>query len=270
MKDYLYLNMDFLESFVAQQNGGLPEQVKKTKVEIETDAKKSSSVTIEASVDGKLDAILSYFGISVGAKYQTPSRFAARTKIEEEVLQMTQRDNMFDSFVQHEKLNEESTISQITKDHVRKYVCLKTDFDFVSISRLEALSTLELRDFYSSHKAKPVEMDEIQRISQQVSLLKTLFPYDSFLTSKGVIVLLEEKYLREAKSQIGHKFNGEQVFVVGKVSKYAGKVRGKSAPINQTLDKIQNFTLQILQDLGIIQKDDSSDIFLITPVAIYT
>jgi hypothetical protein len=79
---------------------------------------------------------------------------------------------------------------------------------------------------------------------------------------------MEDDHLREMNNQIGFRFNSD-LFVVGKVNKIASEVREKSVSVNQMLDRVQIMTLSIMKDLGILREEDK-DIFLITPIGIYS
>jgi len=268
MKDFLYLNMDFLETFMAQKNGGLEVLRAIDDTRLESTTAGTETITQEAKIEGKLNAIMAKLNGIGSVSVQSPSVFETDTSIIRNVLLMKQRESMFDSFLDHYELLNKPYAEKTDEYSLGKYVGLKTYFDFVSLSRLEALTTSELYDFYFN-KEKLFSINEIQEIRQCISHLKTLFPFDSFLTAEGAIVLMEEKHLRVANSQIGYKFNSTDISVVGKVYRNVGKVREKSAPINQTLDKIQILTFSLLRTIGVLRESDS-DIYLITPIAIYS
>jgi len=157
-----------------------------------------------------------------------------------------------------------------------EYICFKTHFDFISLKRLEKLTTQELQYLYlykktsslipDNDRLEEADIRRIRRIQKYIEFLKILFPFDSFLITKHAVILMDEKPLREGNNQIGYKFSNDKV-VVGKVSRKIG-VREDSAPANKMLDKIQRLTISLLRELEIINYD--SDIYLITPIAIYS
>lgn len=98
-------------------------------------------------------------------------------------------------------------------------------------------------------------------------LLRKLFPFDTFLYANGVIVLINDDYLRDNKEQAGYKFNS-QVKVIGTVNKLASEFRKDSVPASVTMDKIQIATLSLLRELGIIHENDK-EIYFVTLIASY-
>ena len=272
IKNYLYINMDFLETFLAQQEDGLNVLSIHEGAKSVSKKRSSSAVTWEASIDGKLGTILAMLaniGGSTGVSVYSPQIVDEGMHISRNVHHKIQRENIFEKFLQYINLADDKFISALDETYVGKYVGLKTYVDFVSISRLEELSSSELQAFYSYFTDKDFSVDKVHEIKKQITHIKTLFPYDSFLTAEGVIVLMDDKHIRESKDQIGYKFNSDEIKVVGKVSKYTGQIRKRSAPMNQTLDDIQRFTFSIMRSLGIIRDNKNMEIFLITPVAIY-
>jgi len=78
---------------------------------------------------------------------------------------------------------------------------------------------------------------------------------------------MEDKHLREEKSQIGYKFKSNNTVVVGRIDRLIG-VRDNSASANQLLDKIQLMTMSLLREIGVVRSDDP--IHFITPIAVYS
>ena len=97
--------------------------------------------------------------------------------------------------------------------------------------------------------------------------MRKLFPFDTFLYANGIIVLINDEYLRDAKEQAGYKFNNK-VKVIGIVNNLASESRKDSVPASVTMDKIQIATLSLLRDLGFIHENDKK-IYFVTPIAIY-
>jgi len=270
IKDYLYINMDYLETFIAQHDNGLNVLSIHEGTTSASTRRTSRTVEWKAEINGKLDLILAKLASVGGAasvSTASPQIINEDSQTSKNIHHMMQRENIFDNFLDHWNLHNANFIKKPEQDKVGRYVGIQTYFDFISLSRLEALSSSELLDFYIGIREKKFKIEEIHQIRKQIVHLKTLFPFDSFLTAEGVIVFMEDKHLRESKSQIGYKFNSQEIKVVGKVNRYA-QVRERSALMNQRLDKVQILTLDTLRSLGIIRRDDKT-IFMITPVAIY-
>jgi len=268
MKDFLYLNMNFLETFTAQKDEGFISDIK-------YETEKVNSIKKDVFLGSR----------DLGATYSNED-----TNIKREVRSMRQREDMLDAFLNsklengeplvkvidarliNEKIIDEELISGKLENVIGKYICFKTYFDFISLKRLEALTASKKQKFYSDRKKLYSTADEFQRIQdiqENIEYLKILLPFDSFLTAKNAVVLMENEPLREANNQTGFKFNSNNIVVVGKIYRKIG-IRKNSAPINQMLDKIQLFTASLLRKIGVLSEDDSEPIYLITPIAIYS
>ena len=268
-KDYLYLNRDFLISFIAQQNG---DAIMKNYAHLnndllssiitnqETDTKKG-----DLSQDSKADEMLNE-ALSTSTLPNTPSDSA--NDLISQVKTETLLHKMLDSFITYVQSSNEPFVTELDKNLIGRYVNIRTYFDYVSLKRIEALTSTELLDFYPHINATESSINYFKELHAKLIYIKTLFPYDIFLTAKGSIVLMEEKYMLVARNQIGFKFRGKNVSLIGIINKYASEVREESAKINQKLDEIQILALSLLRTLGII-RDDETNVYLLTPIVIY-
>jgi len=274
LKNFMYLDMNFLESFTAQRD---------KKFISHTVYEKGSTKSIES---GKptftLGNIFANFSLAPSSK--------TKTSIEKEIRSMQERDNMLDDFLNSRQKDGTELVKKIyskSRDNAKsigheldksvgKYIHLETYFDFISLSRLEALVSLEMQYFYlelekpnkSEKKLSIEKIKHIQKIQKYILRLRTLIPFDSFLTTENALILIEKNPLREADNQIGYKFNSTDMTVIGKVYKKIGVPRGNSALTNRILDNIQELAIFLLRELGIIK--GNLDIFMIAPIAIYS
>jgi len=351
MRDFLYLNMNFLETFTAQKDGGFAYDTKlengsvssvrigtnyisfdDTDVKREVRSMRQREEMLNGLLGSKLESgddlvkkidsrehlaeIINHtlknetdrpklenkITIQMLMKNIVAQRPLCKTKREmlmKEIFSLARKNNMTSrqmllkitneqilvkNIVDQVFLNKEgnksekllvkaldASISKELKDSIGNYVCLKTYFDFISLSRLENLTNQEAQYRYLPENdiLTTEDSSRIRQIRKNIALLKTLFPFDSFLTAKNVIVLMENDPLRELNSQIGYKFNSNNLVVVGKVYKKISDIRVRSAPANQTLDNLQRLTLSLLRKIGVIRKEDA-EIYFITPIAIYS
>lgn len=271
IKDYLYLNMDFLETFIAQIDGGY------NVLQISDDTRGDMRVhgtetaTRESGIDIKLNEILSYlikFDGYFKATTQSAPTYNIDTQLSKNVIYMKQRENILDRFIEYFGIKKENAVNILNEKNLGKYVMLKKHFDYVNFSRLKTLLDVDMYDFYreqSNENAFP--LDNIYKIKAKLPLLRKLFPFDTFLYANGVIVLINDKYLRDNKEQIGYKFNSD-VTVIGIVNKLASEPKKDSVSASVTMDKIQIATLSLLRELGFIH-GNNEEIFFVTPIAIY-
>ena len=269
MKDYLYLNRDFLVSFIAQQNRDAVmknysylnnDLLSSFITNQETEAKKA-----DPSQESKTDEILNeILNTSKLGNPQSDPAYELVSQIKTKTLLI----DMLDSFIAYVQSSSEPFVTEMSKERVGRYVNIRTYFDFVSLSRIEALTSEELLEFYPRIKASESSITYLKDLHDKLFYIKTLFPYDIFLTAKGAIVLMEEKFMLVSRNQIGYKFRSKNISLVGIINKYASEVREESAKINQMLDEIQILALTLLRTLGIIREDETN-VFLLTPIAIY-
>lgn len=269
IKDYLYLNMDFLETFIAQIDGGY------NALQISDDSRGgmgvqgSRSKTVETGIDGKPNGILGHLVKLNGyAKVSTQSAptYNIDTQLSRNVIYMKQRENILDRFIEYLDFGE--TVDKVVEDNLGKCIVLEAYFDYVNISRLEILSSMDMYDFYrEQNDENSFPLDNMYKIKAKLPLLRKLFPFDTFLYANGIIVLINDDYLRDNKEQAGYKFNSK-VKVIGTVNKLASESRKYSVPVSVAMDKIQIATLSLLRELGFIHENDK-EIYFVTPIAIY-
>jgi len=292
MRDYLYLNMDFLESFVAQQDNGLSFlrilEEAASATEVEGSESTTNELTLQGGIKEGVSGKASAFGfLEADAKGETTTdtsrrtsntsapTFDINTQTAKEIILQKQRENIFDKFLRFMKLEDEHSYHcsenvDLTK-FINRFVGIRGRFDYTSISRLDSLTEAKMQDFYSNYPNKKFEMNEVQELRKQLPYIKTLLPFDCFLHSSGCMIFIEDEYhLRKAINQIGYKFRGDDIIIVGKVCKCVGEERRESASTNQLLDGIQVLALDILVDVGVIKKPKTPEICLISPVAIWT
>ena len=75
----------------------------------------------------------------------------------------------------------ENSEKQLTDGHLNKYVKLETYYDYINLTRLEAISDPAMRDFYSTAKRQNVfsrdkkelfSVDYVAEINQKMPILK--------------------------------------------------------------------------------------------------
>lgn len=272
IKDYLYLNMDFLESFIAQIDGGYNALQISDDTVGSKDIRGSKTFTVETGIEGKLNEIIErLIKLDAEAKITTQSApvYNIDTNLSKNVIIMKQRENILDRFIDYlgfDKPN--SFVNSVCDDDIGKYVALHTYFDYINFSRLGMLTNIDSDDFRENFsEGNGLMIEKLNIIKAKLPLLKTLFPFDTFLYARGIIVLINNDYLRDKKEEAGYKFNS-MVKVIGTVNKLASTPRVASVPASATMDEIQIFTLSLLRELGFVHENDK-EIYLVTPIAIY-
>lgn len=272
IKDYLYLNMDFLEAAIAQIDGGYTAlQISDDTIEAK-DIIGSRTNTVETDINVKLNKIIARLADlegAVKATTQSAPTFNIDTQLSKNVIVMKQRENILDRFIDYLGFKDSDCfVDKVCDYDIGNYVALDTYFDYFNFSRLDMLTSKEMLDFYKGKNGKDsLPLENLEQINAKLPLLRKLFPFDTFLYANGIIVLINNDYLRDGKEQAGYKFNSK-VKVIGMVNKLASEPRTTSVPVSVTMDKIQITTLALLRELGFTHENDIS-IYLVTPIAIY-
>lgn len=129
---------------------------------------------------------------------------------------MKQRENILDRFIKYFDFGE--AVDKVVEDDLGKCILLEAYFDYINFSRLEMLSSKDMYDFYREQRDEnSISLENINKINAKLPLLRKLFPFDTFLYANGIIVLINEDYLRDNKEQAGYKFNST-VKVIGTVN----------------------------------------------------
>lgn len=272
IKDYLYLNMDFLEAAIAQIDGGYTAlQISDDTIEAK-DIIGSRTNTLETDIEGKLNKIIARLidlEGAVKATTQSAPTYNIDTQLSKNVIVMKQRENILDRFIDYLGFKDlDCFVDKVCDDNIGNYIALHTYFDYFNFSRLDILTSKEMINFYKNKYDKNIlSIEKMEQLSTKLPLLKKLFPFDTFLYSNRIIILINDKYLRDDKEQAGYKFNS-RIKVIGIVNKLASEPRTDSVPASMTMDKIQIETLSLLRELGFVHENDTS-IYLVTPIAIY-
>lgn len=190
IKDYLYLNMDFLETFIAQIDGGY------NALQISDDTRGGMEIqgsrtnTTETGIEGKLNEMLGNLIKLNGylkATTQSAPNYSIDTKLSRNVIYMKQRENILDRFIEYLDFGE--AVDKVVGDNLGKCIVLEAYFDYVNFTRLEILSSTDMYDFYKEQNHEnSFPLDNIYKIEAKLPLLRKLFPFDTFLYANGIIV----------------------------------------------------------------------------------
>ena len=145
IKDYLYLNMDFLETFIAQIDGGYNALQISDDNRGEMGVRGTRTNTAETGIDGKLNEILGHLIKLNGyfkATIQSAPTYNIDTQLSRNVIYMKQRENILDRFIEYLDFGE--AVDKVVEDNLGKYIVLETYFDYVNFSRLEILSSMDI------------------------------------------------------------------------------------------------------------------------------
>lgn len=288
MKNFIYLNMDFLESFMAQNNDGFPEQEEleenhsHTETEEDEVAKKITKLIGEIGTgNGNQDSVSipsnilntllsSVLNVKLNGEKTVEIKEPTYSKEDVEafrnVVIKKHKDDMYNEFYRY--IKEEKLLVQESKLEIGKYISIMNDFFYFDFSRILNLYKEEYRQLYANNSSIDFDFsfENFETTRNKVSFLKEILPFDAFLHRENLLVLIDKKWLRVKRKHIGYKFQGE-IHVVGRIDKFVGIHNDKSElGVIDTLNKIQEVSLSMLYELGLLV---SKEVYLITPITIY-
>lgn len=267
MKNFMYLNMDFLESFMAQSNDGFPEQEEQEENHSHTEDEEDEKGKVAAKINGGLDAKIAKLNGDISVEIVDPIYRTTDVETVRNVIVKTHKDNMFNTFYQY--IKDEKLLAEESKLEIGKYISITDDFFYFDFSRILSLYKEEYRQLYANNNSVDFDFlfENFEATREKVSFLKEILPFDAFLHRENLLVLIDKKWLRVKRKHIGYKFQGE-IHVIGRIDKFVGDKNDNKNVLSviDTLNKIQEVSLSMLYELGLLV---SKELYLITPIAIY-
>lgn len=262
--DFIYLNTGFLESFTAQKYKGFPKELQAAYTLEKSEENIGERENSEVSVNGKADAKL--FGVEGALKdmIEGSQNNQNNTETAQNVIVKVQKDNMYSRFFNY--IKEKKLITDASNPTLKKYISLSDTFYYIDFDRIQKLCEENYRNIYSQYDngSDKFSSEKFSEIRNKIALLKELIPYDALLCNSNYIVLIDQNWLRIKKEHLGYVLGGE-INVVGKVSKCI-QANSTMPTIIEILNKIQEFTIIMLQDIGF---DTADKVYMISPIAIY-
>lgn len=283
MKQFLYMDLDLVNSIIAQSSKGLVNQ--RT---LEHDARESNTNGIENEIEGNgsvgggklikqlFDAEAKVAATHIGT-HQTENETYSK-----EVLTTTLHDAAFD--MAYDLIKPEK-ISGIDADP-GTYIELTEVFDFIDLEYLLNLFSDDgIIDFIkSSEKSNATDritnpskkQEASHKINEKynypksvITALKSVIPYKRMLSSyDGYLIPLEDKCFRVNPSTIGFTYGGE-IHCVGLVTNIIGESTDPEVDPNDP----KNFAIQLQFSINEMIRSliptKEKDILVINPIAIY-
>ncbi|MFV0353287.1 MAG: hypothetical protein ACK5JF_13415 [Oscillospiraceae bacterium] len=239
MKHIVYLDTDYLNSYVAQINKGLP-TIGKSEV-----GDKAEAATRESVQNGKSEvgANLGIFKIGTTLGDGEIVTTEGTTEFAQELMEKIFHDNAVDQF--EEYLQEKKELKCQEDDlAVGDYIRLSATFDAIdldylaticedknaekiaTIAAMDSIKRMESEAFEKGNKisqaTKKQVINEIKEgsfasIGRMVDAIKLIFPFTKIITTEECIIPLNEKFLREKISEINYKYGGK-ISILGKVT----------------------------------------------------
>ena len=254
MKQFLYLDIDIVNSIIAQSNDGLVQTLSNEKEKSETEA---DTLTSSVQADGSVGGAIYKFAkaeIDLTGKLEAIEN-GESTSVSREIVSKTLHDAAFD--IAYSKISPKKfKMGEQNSDDYGDYVELKRVFDFVDIEYLDKLFDKDgLIDFLKKTSKEKIETEanavtenmgreQLRQVSSKlkgeikklvdasnkqyddiheiIKAFKQLLPYSRMLiSSDGYLIPLDDKYFRINPSNLGFKYGGE-ITCVGMITNIIG------------------------------------------------
>lgn len=305
MKEIIYLNTDFIHSFMAQKFSGLP--LNNTKEQSQQDSQTSSDTTKNASTHEaqgevnsgsiKVPFIVAAPSGKVSYKYNNQRQSeetVSLTQIDagKEIISKQLHDNALDDFEAH--LNENSKLNVISIDgngeeYIGEYVKIVSTFTLFDLDHLKSLTAPEIMremmllgdDVIAEKNRKGHVVGKkldakveygIKSFDVILRYLSSILPTQLFLKQGKFISPLKSDFLRESSKELNFKYGENceiEVTVLGRVTKlfdsFNAAIFEEGAQLKELTSAIDTVTDVVLSQVKSIKKGD----LIISPVAIY-
>lgn len=263
-KDFIFLNTGFLESFVAQKYKGFPKEMQATQISEDAVEEIGEKANSESNLSGK--GGVGPFGVEKNKKTMIEGLQVNQNNTEtaQNVVIKVQKDNMYSGFL--EFITQNHLLTNTTSPDIGKYVELNELFYYIDFDRIQKLCSENYQTIYSEYTDNAVEFssERFREIRNKIALLKELIPFDALLYGGDYIVPIDKDWLRIKKEHLGYLMGGK-ISIVGKVCKTL-QINDEVPEVIKILNKIQEYTLSLLKDLGFCVSDT---VYLVSPIAIY-
>jgi len=260
MRDFLYLNQDFLTTFADQTGKGLAQSREET--ESEQDERGNAGLSLDTSVGGKIGSqIVASAEAKAGARIENARRKRSHENMSKITYVKQRPDDIFNDFESY--IGKEFQTKGAIE--VGGYINRKYKLNFINFARIESLFNEELWKDYKF----PSNDSNLESIRNSLPFLKVAIPYNTFLCGENIIVPIEnELFLRGKAHQIGFSFETEAT-VVGRVKKKIDFKPQDQTKLTETLNEIQNMAFDLMHDLGFVEIPEEKELYIIYPIAIF-
>ncbi len=296
MKQFIYLDIDIINSIIAQKDKGLVSEFSSEQDQLDSKTKTSTGqASLKAEGEGglwKLAKVGAEISISGGISSETQSQLLLK-----EIATKTLHDAAFD--IAYEQIKKNYDLEPVSAE-IGSFVELDRIFEFVDMDYINMLFAKDsFIDFLKKTSKEKIEVTMAQEttenltrdqrrkagaiikkkvqklvgdsykqyddISDIVQAIRHVIPYNRMLISyDGFLIPLEDNYFRDNPKTMGFKHGGE-ITCVGYITNLIGKDTdpGDSSNVFASLQFFVNEALRTL----LPTKEEN--IYVVHPVAIY-
>ncbi|MBP1312356.1 hypothetical protein JOD82_005501 [Paenibacillus sp. 1182] len=296
MKEIIYLDTNFLNSFMAQTHRGLPSN--STHEQFEQDTRTDSSATKRQGthdVTAQLNTgSVNIPFISVSPNGTVTYKYSANNQADEvfsltqleagkEIISKQLHDNSLIEFENYLETINIETITNVNEPNLEnlfgKYVKVSADFSIFDFDYLKSIADpnalIEVMKQTNPH-AQSGDVEETKKmfelIGSFIEYLGNILPTNLFLRQGLFISPLKKEHLRESSSELNFKYGGGsklQIHVLAKATRVFEDLNIDMFEGNSNLEQLSSMmsgvTEMILKTVSAIKKGD----IILSPVAIY-
>ena len=297
MKQFVYFDKDFIDSYLSQINKGLITSLQKEFSDLleqaKSETKEPEHSNRKASISIPQILALEY-GTVDGYTHQSQS--SRQNRVTTELVSKVIHDDSFDSFIS--ELEAEDLLKDLSKTDIaykEEYIHINDKIDIIDLSHIvnvfdenfyevynktqygqleehfKSLNREQKRDKDVKEKEKQFkeeaerDVEGIKYSIKMIELMRNMLPSDIFIIYNNLLIPLNRKYLREDPKSIRFKYT-EKIHLVGKVTGSVKDILGKEVgnDLENVIRSLDKVTLSMLEILF-----PGSDLKILYPISLY-
>lgn len=294
MRDFIYLDTDCLNSYLAQIDNGLPTKVQSGESNATQTLQESIPPQQHFKVAGKLGIALAGLESEIASDDEVSRTAFRETESGKKIIEKAMQDNIFELFLKHS--NEQNLIKEPKLANAGDYILIKSGVKILDIKYIKNFFTKEsvedivtvssIQDETKSqsyksnrqnrefsvlngeiNKNKAALRNSLKSIGPLLDLTEKFLPTPCTVFAENCIIPIKPEFMRESVQELSFKYGG-RLTAFGRITKIGFK---DSTPIesSNSFDAIQSIfdiAEPLLKGLGIAIEDNTK---IVSPIALY-
>ena len=263
VKDFIYFDTDYLQSYVSQVNKGLlfSRQVEQGSLRNEKLTQTGEQVVLRTTGAGTLGVVSGEHAREKTHEFGQTEKHVGETG--HKMFSYEAHDDLFDDFYSH--ANEKKLFSK--KPTVGKYIEVTDDYDFINLDFYRKIFNDSF--IVQSMGEENSQQDGLSEVKSIIDAMEILLPCESFVITHGLLAPIKERFLRESYKEVKFKYSGK-ISVVGKVTSRFVKISHGDTNSKEFQDLIQATRGMDSAMFDVYSFAFSNRIqYIITPIALY-
>lgn len=303
MKNFIYVDTDFLSSFMSQENNGL-ETLRNIESNVYSKTLNGSPTTTQIeSMSAEANAVVAKGSLNTQRSIESGVNITESSDLYKEMVCKILHDDMFECFQRYLTDNSKLSTNHINNESIGKYITMTGAFKIIDIDHIRKIcdekflkNVFEMIGMFSTNhnseninnytqgKPKGNKSSKNNEIPPEVHFLSKIGPkltnvFDVMIPSNTIfimdnsLIIINDKYLREDVKMINFKYSGN-INVTGIVNKVYNNTDDKD-PKNkndptfvESLEQLNACGVNLITSL-ITKNDNIKEVYIITPIAIY-